>query len=1007
MKLIFIVISCLSIVPGVCGGDTIIVKSDGTGDYPTIQSALNAAKAGDEVVLEPGTYSGEGNYNLDFNGKAITVRSRYPEQSDCRENTIIDAQGQGVIARFIHDEKPDTVFEGFTLGAGDTKQPVRGAAGLFEFSINARPTTRYLQQKPNSFAVVSSEPQADYTFICPGIDNPPPGRIWDGLNPYHQPVRTTLYYGSGDVNADGQLTSADVQLAQEIINGQHPNNIMTDINGDGLITATDVTLLTSAVNSGAILPAWWDQLTTRDQRNNWITIFMARDKTDQHVYDSQFFVCHDFAYQTYVHGAFERDDFATESTEYDGGQTVYNLPVYHTLVSTPTGHAINAILVGDDPTQFNDWRFVEPQNDLDVVPGQWNMLYGSTVTIGNRYNSQDDMVGFYVDAAGTSLTYVNPAFTLTRPTPGVQQADNRKDLWHPVIVPHAGAGLLFFEKMREDLSRTTDIFMIDINSSDLEQAVSVTNRFHFSRFLDATQGPDGSIHLLFESKSTTDKQNIFHGIYDPVNRKLTDVSQVTEGLRLAAMGRIEVTATNEIFVFWFENYGYSGTYEMGVHWTKSSGSGWQTPQLLTPTVRQQQTGNWVNRQFAWYIFDTEVLTDGRVMLICNEWASGWILSQYIYDGAWVNTKIEGPLLRPLLQGVDLCQSRDGVIHLGYWRAQDDPDLCYLEGETPEEGRGAVYHRMFNGTSWTSATVLDTTWQASAVHLAAGPNNLVCMIWERRIGDSVAAVWNSRRNGSWGTPEVLYPASGFDVWYPTISVQQDGQIFAAWSARNNDLVTIETIPLEGPTGDVLPISFIGDLDGDMRVDLKDFTRVAAAWKSHSEDLHWMPLADIGLPLDDQVDLNDLVMFCAHWLSEPLPEPEYFEEDFETGNFSRYPWQQAGNAPWIIDASQPAQGLYSAKSSVITHSQKSTLTIDQDFAGSRITFYRKVSSEANFDYLRFYIDGVKKKEWSGTVSWGEESFTISPGHHIFSWSYEKDNSISTGSDRVWVDSIKTLP
>ena len=45
---------------------TLHVSADGSGEYATIQAALNAAADGDVIELGPGTYAGWGNYNLEF-----------------------------------------------------------------------------------------------------------------------------------------------------------------------------------------------------------------------------------------------------------------------------------------------------------------------------------------------------------------------------------------------------------------------------------------------------------------------------------------------------------------------------------------------------------------------------------------------------------------------------------------------------------------------------------------------------------------------------------------------------------------------------------------------------------------------------------------------------------------------------------------------------------------------------------------------------------------------------
>ena len=70
-------------------GATYLVKPDGMGDFPTIQDAIDAAVPGDIVELADGTFTGPGNRELDYLGKAITVRS----QSGQPENCVIDLEG--------------------------------------------------------------------------------------------------------------------------------------------------------------------------------------------------------------------------------------------------------------------------------------------------------------------------------------------------------------------------------------------------------------------------------------------------------------------------------------------------------------------------------------------------------------------------------------------------------------------------------------------------------------------------------------------------------------------------------------------------------------------------------------------------------------------------------------------------------------------------------------------------------------------------------------------------
>ena len=81
--------------------------------YPTIQSLIDAAEEGDIVVIPDGTYTGPDNRNLDFAGKAITVRSEHGA-----DTCIIDCQNGGHGFYLHSGETSDAIVDGFTIMDG-------------------------------------------------------------------------------------------------------------------------------------------------------------------------------------------------------------------------------------------------------------------------------------------------------------------------------------------------------------------------------------------------------------------------------------------------------------------------------------------------------------------------------------------------------------------------------------------------------------------------------------------------------------------------------------------------------------------------------------------------------------------------------------------------------------------------------------------------------------------------------------------------------------------------
>lgn len=94
---------------------TLVVRPDGTGDYPTIQAAINGSSAGDVIELTDGVFTGTGNRDVEFGGREITVRSQSGDPATC----IIDCEGsqedthRGFL--FLNGEGPSAMLRWLTI----------------------------------------------------------------------------------------------------------------------------------------------------------------------------------------------------------------------------------------------------------------------------------------------------------------------------------------------------------------------------------------------------------------------------------------------------------------------------------------------------------------------------------------------------------------------------------------------------------------------------------------------------------------------------------------------------------------------------------------------------------------------------------------------------------------------------------------------------------------------------------------------------------------------------
>jgi predicted outer membrane repeat protein len=115
---------------------TIYVANDGPADFRTIQAAIKDANNGDTVIIQRGTYTGPGNRDIDFKGKALTVRGPDPNDWGAIRATVIDCQGtqnephRGFL--FTTSEGSDSVLSGLTITGGYAP---RISLGIFKETV--------------------------------------------------------------------------------------------------------------------------------------------------------------------------------------------------------------------------------------------------------------------------------------------------------------------------------------------------------------------------------------------------------------------------------------------------------------------------------------------------------------------------------------------------------------------------------------------------------------------------------------------------------------------------------------------------------------------------------------------------------------------------------------------------------------------------------------------------------------------------------------------------------
>jgi hypothetical protein len=571
------------------------------------------------------------------------------------------------------------------------------------------------------------------------------------------------------VDGDGVVTENDLLAVCEIANGHRAPVSRADVDGNGMVDALDVGSI-SNVLSGASLPGWWDELPDRAQRNAWIDRVLALDVTSDHPFRSSF-QCVQFALQLFINAAYYRENL--RHAPLSGGQTGFNVPLYTVSISAPGfGHAINAILVGDDPRVFEDWRFIEPQTDETVDPGDWDMPYGSQVLIyvprsiflGGGGASMDVKVGFDVEADCVALSYVHPSLITSRSSSGSGAVSNSVDRWSPRLAP-IGDGYVFFDRYRDDLGRVTDVHgqSFSLLGTGAEDE-PVTKAPQYSRLRDVAMDHADRLLLLWSGKPAY-CNGLILGTYDPQTREMIQEGTAVSNDACILGARVRVTKSGVKHVFWTSNWGLP--QGPGVYWSRSNDGSWSAPTNLTPDLFMFDLDSTFQ-----HAFDAEVLPDDRIVLVWDHNRPKTLqagLRAMVYDGeTWGSSSLlEGST--NLATHIDLCVDSAMKCHLAYTR------------------EGQFRRRQFDGLAWTDVHIIPAVGGADRPCLSPGAKEEVYATWRSASNRIQFACYV---DGQWvGRTNLASPDGVVDE--PSVARLPNGDIALAWSVVNDHGAFVRT------------------------------------------------------------------------------------------------------------------------------------------------------------------------------------------------------------------------
>ena len=180
--------------------------------------------------------------------------------------------------------------------------------------------------------------------------------------------------------------------------------------------------------------AEYDLLKTRTQRDSLTQEKLNEDWVSEiNSSINPIWDCTEYSRQLMInfHGFPELEGYPGENLDsiYYYGKTLkdngkYGLPVYFVDIwydeNPSEGHNMNCILTGNNGEKFEDWNFIEPQNDkINIKPGAWDMPMNCEIEVNappkdnnGNYLSRIPILKFQITNGNANLIWKNTSSSL-------------------------------------------------------------------------------------------------------------------------------------------------------------------------------------------------------------------------------------------------------------------------------------------------------------------------------------------------------------------------------------------------------------------------------------------------------------------------------------------------------------------------------------------------------------------------------------------------------------------